>query len=198
MDTLRLIGWSLLIMLVLLNFFVGMGPLMETMYAYHLWPRPSVEEVRHVMMRRPGFDSMSCRLGENGWDYICDATSRGRSGETTRYRLGVMTGAYPVVRSSTELPLEGPIPSRDAYLAEAAAERERQRKVLALVDLNNAREDQLIALPGISRELARRIIVRAIQKPFVTVDDLLTVEGVDRAMLERLRPLIRVSQRGRY
>ena len=198
MDSLRLIGGSFLIMLVILNYFVGMHPLMETMYDYHLLPRPSVEEVRHVMMRRSEFDSMLCRVGENGWDYICDATSRSRvSGETQRYRFGAMGGFYPVVRTLVQLPLEGPIPSKDAYLAQQTAQAEHQRKQLALIDLNNAREDQLIALPGVSRDLARRIIVRAIEKPFATVDDLLTVEGVDRAMLERLRPSIRVSKRGR-
>jgi hypothetical protein len=128
MDTLRLIGSSLLIMLVILNYFVGMHPLMETMYDYHLWPRPGVQEIRHVVMRGTRYNSMSCRPGENGWDYICDATSSDRTGKTTQFRLGVMAGAYPVVRQATQLPLDGPIPAREEYRAKQAAEHERQQK----------------------------------------------------------------------
>jgi hypothetical protein len=120
MDNVRLIGGSLLVMLIVLIYLVGMGPLMQTMYDCHLWPRPSTEEVQYVIMRGTAYDSISCQYGENGWEYICYATSGRRTGKAILFRLGVMGGAYPVVRHVRQLPLDGPIPSRDAYVSEAA------------------------------------------------------------------------------
>jgi hypothetical protein len=187
-DTLKILGGSLALMFVIVTFVFGTQPTMEAMYALHMWPRPSAEQVQTVMKRGSGFDSLVCRNGEKGWEYVCEGT---RSGGMA-YRYGVMAGAYPVVRSMTQLPAEGPVPERNAFLADRTVRLEEQRKWLALIDLNNARDDQLVAL-GADRQLARRIILRAIQKPYATVDDLLTVEGVDRPLLERLRPHVRVG-----
>jgi hypothetical protein len=192
----RISGTSLALMLLLLHFTVGPLRLAEFLYDYHLWPRPSVEEVRYQMTRGAKFDSMSCQVGENGWDYICDGTSSDSRGRVSRLRLGVMTGVFPVVRYGAGLPLDGPIPDRAALLAERAAERERRQQWLELLNVNFAQEEQLLTLPGVDRELARRIIRGARHKPFATVDELLTVEGVDQALLDRLRPLIRVTQSG--
>jgi Helix-hairpin-helix motif len=187
-DTLKVLGGSLALMLLLVTFVFGTQPMMEAIYALHMWPRPSAEQVQTVMKRGSGFASLVCRNGEKGWEYICEGTSTAG----TAYRYGVMAGVYPVVRSTKQLPPEGPVPERNAFLASESDRLEAQRKWLALIDLNNAREDQLVAL-GVDPQLAGRIILRRFEKRYATVDDLLTIEGVDRPLLERLRPHVRVG-----
>ena len=55
------------------------------------------------------------------------------------------------------------------------------------VDLNTADEKELVALPGIGKTLAARIIAyREEHGPFHTVEELLNVEGVTASTLEML------------
>jgi competence protein ComEA len=60
------------------------------------------------------------------------------------------------------------------------------------VDLNNATEQQLEALPGVGPATAQAIIRQREAHPFASVDDLLTVRGIGPAKLETLRPHVRV------
>ncbi len=55
------------------------------------------------------------------------------------------------------------------------------------VDLNEASEEELEALPGIGPTLARRIIGG---RPYRSVDDLTRVRGIGEARAEELRPLV--------
>lgn len=62
------------------------------------------------------------------------------------------------------------------------------------VDLNTAPAGELETLPGIGPVLAARIVVnRAEAGPYGSVDDLRRVEGVGDALLDQLRPLVRVG-----
>ncbi|MGN6300737.1 MAG: ComEA family DNA-binding protein [Angustibacter sp.] len=61
------------------------------------------------------------------------------------------------------------------------------------VDLNAATPEQLDALPGIGPVLAGRIVdFRTQHGRFGSVDELGDVSGIGDALLERLRPLVRV------
>ncbi len=63
----------------------------------------------------------------------------------------------------------------------------------AAVDLNTAGESELDALPGIGPVLAGRIVAfRQEHGHFSTVDELAEVSGIGDAVLERLRPLVRL------
>jgi competence protein ComEC len=57
------------------------------------------------------------------------------------------------------------------------------------VDLNNATEEELTALPGIGPTLARRIIGG---RPYRSIDDLKNVRGIGETRMEELRPLVLV------
>jgi competence protein ComEA len=59
-----------------------------------------------------------------------------------------------------------------------------------LKDLNRARFDQLLGLPGIGVTLARKIMAR---RPLRSVHDLMMVRGIAAGKLRRLRPLVRVK-----
>ncbi len=60
------------------------------------------------------------------------------------------------------------------------------------VDLNTADLAALDALPGVGPVLAQRILDRREEAPFTSVDELDEVSGIGPAVLERLRPHVRV------
>lgn len=65
------------------------------------------------------------------------------------------------------------------------------------IDLNLATVEQLDALPGIERNLAESIVAfRNRAGTFRTIDDLLMVQGMTSAKLEKIRSQITVGQRG--
>ena len=60
----------------------------------------------------------------------------------------------------------------------------------ALVDVNTATHEELMALPGIGKVMAERIVTN---RPFATVDDLRRVPGIGAKTLDKLRPLVHVA-----
>ena len=60
----------------------------------------------------------------------------------------------------------------------------------ATVDLNDASIGELMALPGIGKTLAERIIAN---RPYQRVDDLKKLKGFGGNLVERLRPLVTVD-----
>jgi competence ComEA-like helix-hairpin-helix protein len=64
---------------------------------------------------------------------------------------------------------------------------------MAIVDLNSAEEADLRNLPGIGPGLAKRILDhRTSRGPFASVDSLRQVSGIGPAVLEQVRPYLRV------
>jgi competence protein ComEA len=64
---------------------------------------------------------------------------------------------------------------------------------VGLVNINSADEDTLVALPGIGRALARRIIAwRAERGPFGTVEDLIEIPGIGPRNINDFRAFITV------
>ena len=79
----------------------------------------------------------------------------------------------------------------------ALAAEERRRTPLApgeRIDPNQAPEVELARLPGVGPALAGRIVrSREAEGPFRNVDDLVRVQGVGPATLDRLRPFLEVA-----
>jgi competence ComEA-like helix-hairpin-helix protein len=62
------------------------------------------------------------------------------------------------------------------------------------LDINTATKRQLMELPGIGEILADRIIAfRTENGSFVTIDDLLDIEGIGEKKLEEMKDLIRTG-----
>jgi competence protein ComEA len=104
---------------------------------------------------------------------------------------GAMGSAVPVLS-----PI--PVPASPARAStEAAAGRSPPRSPATSDDpvmLNTASFEDLRRLPGIGDKRANAILVlRMHLGRFRTVEDLLKVKGIGRAMLRRLRPLVRLD-----
>ena len=66
----------------------------------------------------------------------------------------------------------------------------------ARVCLNTAAKEELLALPGVGEKTAERILAyRDMYGKFVTVEQLLDVEGIGEGLLEQLRPYVYVEER---
>lgn len=90
--------------------------------------------------------------------------------------LGLLAGAW-------RAPPERHPPARPPSIARRAPGPRRG------TDLNTADLDALIALPGVGRRTAQRIVEA---RPFTSVDDLLRVRGIGPRKLLRLRPWVTV------
>jgi competence protein ComEA len=79
--------------------------------------------------------------------------------------------------------------------SQALAENKTSRQVAqaAAVNVNSASAQELEALPGIGAVKAQKIIEYRDKTPFAVVDDLLSVEGIGAATLERIRNQITVD-----
>jgi competence protein ComEC len=90
-------------------------------------------------------------------------------------------------------PTRGP-PGGDAQVGVAGHREQRgggSKNPDRPIDLNSASQAELEGLPGIGPVLARRIIEG---RPYHPVEDLLRVNGIGKARMEKIRPLVRVQQ----
>lgn len=62
------------------------------------------------------------------------------------------------------------------------------------IDINRASRAELEKLPNIGPAVAQRIIEG---RPYIKVNQLLTVKGIDKKMLEKIRPHLTVSKQTR-
>ena len=90
-----------------------------------------------------------------------------------------------------------PVPSDTAAASPRAVQQVSAEAMdRPLVDLNTASADILQTLPRVGPETARRILAyREAHGPFRSVDDLTAVRGIGPKTLERLRPLVTLSNR---
>jgi competence protein ComEA len=100
--------------------------------------------------------------------------------------------AYPELAERLEQLDRQPVapePTGEARSSRNAASSEQP------IDLNRATPDELTVLPGVGRALALRIVkARETAGRFASVDDLRRVKGLTVARLERLRPLLTVTE----
>jgi len=70
-----------------------------------------------------------------------------------------------------------------------------RRPVTYPLDLNSARVEDLMELPGIGEKLAQRLVeYRRSHSGFRSVEDLRKVRGIGEKRMKRLRPLVRTAE----
>jgi competence protein ComEA len=68
----------------------------------------------------------------------------------------------------------------------------------AVVDINEASEEDFVKLPGIGSKLARRILTyRRKHGPFRRVEDLLAIRGIGTKKWKAIRPYLRIGNAAR-
>lgn len=106
---------------------------------------------------------------------VADAQGGDEQGEAPQAEPDVQ--ARPVQTSAVSAPARSALPPR--------------RAVTFPLDLNRARIDELMELPGIGEKLAQRMVeYRKSEGGFRSVDDLRKVRGIGAKRMERLRPLV--------
>lgn len=106
--------------------------------------------------------------------------------------LGRATVRGPVLETQHASPGEAAqsewISKAQEKAASAAAKSDR-------ICLNTAGLDALLSLPGVGEKTAERILAyRDTYGKFVTVEQLLDVEGIGEGLLEKLRPYVYVEE----
>ena len=113
----------------------------------------------------------------------------------------LFAGAFFLGRAT----LRGPVLETQHAAPGSAAQREWISKVQetaasaaaksSRVCLNTAALDELLALPGVGEKTAERILAyRDTYGKFVTVEQLLDIEGIGEGLLEKLRPYVYVEE----
>lgn len=75
----------------------------------------------------------------------------------------------------------------------STAEQGDEEAAGGLLDINNADEDSLIALPGIGPALARRIIAYRVENgPFSSIEQLIDIPGIGTKNIDEFRHLVTV------
>jgi competence protein ComEA len=65
--------------------------------------------------------------------------------------------------------------------------------LLIPISMNEASQEELVAIPEIGPELAQRIIDhRSRYGPFTTIDELTTIPGIGKVRLSRIRPFVEI------
>ena len=87
-----------------------------------------------------------------------------------------------------------------ALAAKPAAQSSQEGQVVlentiaGTIDINNADVDMLMSLPGIGEKTAQKIgDYRKANGPFKSIDDLLNVKGIGPKVLNKIRPLVKIS-----
>jgi len=115
------------------------------------------------------------------------------------YILGAVAspGIYPLREGDTLQTLlagAGVEPTADLSQIKIYVPRKGEGQTPQKIDINRAETWLLEALPGIGKELARRIVDYRIQNgPFRTIEDLLKVRGIGQATFDKIKDYITVS-----
>ncbi len=131
----------------------------------------------------------------------------GRAGTAGAFGVPAAPSVAPVIIFTADASTLGPPPPPQAPLAAAPPAPERapppsgEARTRATPDdpvfLNAATADDLRRLPGIGQKRADAVLaLRARMGRFHAVEDLMKVKGIGRAMLRRLRPLVRLDPLG--
>jgi len=108
MDYLRLVFGSLGVALFAMYMFVGIGPASDALYRAGLWPAYTIPEIQEAVSNSSPKAAVTCRAGENGWDYICDMVRSQAPLPPVRRKLGIASGASQPVLYLIEMGADEP------------------------------------------------------------------------------------------
>ena len=108
MDYLRLVFGSLGVALFAVYLFVGIGPASEALYRAGLWPARTLPEIQEAVSRSSRGNAVTCRTGENGWDYMCDVVRSQAPLPPLRRKLGIASGASQPILYMIEMGADEP------------------------------------------------------------------------------------------
>ena len=104
----------------------------------------------------------------------------------------------PVLRHGAEAVQQRTAPgstAQDEWRSRVEEKAATAAEKSARVCLNTAAKEELLALPGVGEKTAERILAyRDTYGKFVTVEQLLDVEGIGEGLLEQLRPYVYVEE----
>jgi DNA uptake protein ComE-like DNA-binding protein len=194
----RIKGNVLLLLFGIVVLTFGHRPILNALHTTGALPSHTAITVKVAMEGLVPGMSFECRPAVGGgWHYMCVGTQRTASGESTSVRYAVKSGwRQPVVKTAV---LADPKPAPTYTVTSSPSTKPpavnaEAPKPDGRLNLNTAGEDRIRALPGMNPDVARQIVLVRTLKPFATVEDLLKVDGVDRAMLEAIRPHVRVAK----
>lgn len=73
--------------------------------------------------------------------------------------------------------------------------KSKEGVALKSIDINSAKKEELMKLPGIGEAIAERIILfRNENGPFSTIEDIMNVKGIGKKKFERLAPYVIVGK----
>jgi len=103
--------------------------------------------------------------------------------------LSLLTTAAPAFAAAPPHPGEAAARPVRATAAPAPGES----RAGAVINLNEASEDQLVLLPGVGPSRATAIVNYRRQHPFKHVEELQRIKGIGKKTFARLRPLLALS-----
>lgn len=74
------------------------------------------------------------------------------------------------------------------FLDENAVKEPEEPDFQDKININSASREEILLLPNVNEELADRLIEARNKNKFLFMEDLLTIKGIGRALLERLKP----------
>jgi competence protein ComEA len=104
--------------------------------------------------------------------------------------LSLLTTAAPAFAAAPPHP--GEAAARPGRATTGAAPGE-SRAGAAVINLNEASEDQLVLLPGVGPSRATAIVNYRRQHPFKHIEELQRIKGIGKKTFVRLRPLLALS-----
>jgi len=133
-------------------------------------------------VRRPGLYTMQAG------DRVADAVERAGGLTAAADPAGVNLAARVADGDEIDVPLPGALPARSRSRVPRAR---RSPAPPSAVDVNAASAAELARVPGIGRALAGRIVeLRERDGAYGSLDELLDVDGMTAARLERARPFL--------
>lgn len=108
----------------------------------------------------------------------------------TGFLLGFLTGRN-IGASNVTISVPAQMLTMPAQTEPAQSEDE---EIVFPIDLNKARKEELLALPGIGEKLTGRILAyRRERGRFFSVEDLLNIEGITENILKKIENLVMVG-----
>jgi DNA uptake protein ComE-like DNA-binding protein len=166
--------------------FVGPFRILALLDGLGLYPSVSQEQVVAELERLRGASPVTCREAKPDWDYVCEYSKASRGNPATRHREGIRTSSYwnRAIQTVVALPVDGPVLNETQAKQWQLAE---QQRALRGVNIRTASIEQLRTIPRVDQYRAQEIHAAVRFGLVKQFDDLLKIQGIDRATLNAMR-----------